>query len=97
MKKIRKSQRHPSIARRQERRAISFVGNIRHSIQARFGNALRKKRIEAGMTQAELAAATGLNRSYLSEVECGHEGISLERADRLAHALGCELAQLLSE
>ena len=91
------SQSHSIKAARRniKRRAVSFVDNIRHPIVAQFGTTLRERRREAGMTQAELAAAAGLSRSYLSEVECGRESISLERAARLADALECRLADLL--
>ena len=78
-----------------KRRAVSFVDNIRHSIVAQFGSAVRERRRELGKTQAELAAAAGLSRSYLSEVECGRQSISLERAAKLADALDCPLANLL--
>jgi DNA-binding XRE family transcriptional regulator len=80
---------------RPKQRAVSFVENIRHPVVAQFGVALRQRRLETGMTQAELAAAAGLSRSYLSEVECGREGLSLERAARLADALECSLIDLL--
>ncbi len=49
------------------------------------------------MTQIDLASAAGLNRSYLSMVELGKEGISLERAGRIAKALNCELAELVRQ
>jgi len=78
-------------------RASLFVGNIRQSITVRFGLALREQRKRLGMTQAALAAATGLSRSYISEVECGREHISLERAERLARAMDCTLTDLLGE
>lgn len=88
--------RTTSTARRNtKRRAVSFVDNIRHPIVTQFGAALRERRLEAGLTQSELAAAAGLSRSYLSEVECGRESLSLERAAKLADALECRLADLL--
>jgi DNA-binding XRE family transcriptional regulator len=79
-----------------KRRAVSFVENIRHPIVAQFGAMLRERRLEMDLTQMELAAAAGLSRSYLSEVECGRESISLERAAKLADALKCRLADLLT-
>lgn len=88
---------NPELARRKSnRRANDFVGNIRQSISAQFGAALRERRRELGLTQMELARKSGLSRSYISEVECGKESISLERAERLAQALECHLADLLS-
>lgn len=86
-----------SARRNPNRRADSFVGNIRQSILVRFGAALKERRRSCGLTQAELAQKSGLNRSYISEVECGRENISLERAERLAVALDCALADLLKE
>ena len=83
--------------RKQKRRAISFVGNIRQTITTRFGIAVKQTRLRLGITQSELASAADLSRSYLSEVECGRESISLERAERLARALNCELSELLKE
>jgi DNA-binding XRE family transcriptional regulator len=83
-------------ARRQpKRRASSFVRNTRQNVSARFGVAVRQRRKEQKMTQVELANAAGISRSYLSEVERGQESISLERADRIAKVLNCDLADLL--
>ena len=87
--------RNSTARRTTKRRAVSFVENIRHPIVVQFGAALRQRRLETGMTQAELATAAGLSRSYLSEVECGREGLSLERAAKLADALKCPLVDLL--
>ena len=70
---------------------------MRHKITEQFGNTLRKKRISLGLTQADLARITGLNRSYLSDVELGKEGISLDRAAKLANAVNCSLKDLLDD
>jgi DNA-binding XRE family transcriptional regulator len=80
-----------------QRRAFSFVVNIRQAVTARFGTALKEKRQSLGMTQVELAKIAGLSRSYVSEVECGREGISLERAEKLAKAVDSRLSELLRE
>lgn len=80
-----------------ECRASSIVGNIRQTITIRFGMALREQRKHLGATQSDLSAATGLSRSYISEVECGRENISLERAERLAQAVNSTLSDLLRE
>ena len=86
-----------SAARDQKSRAAFFVGNKRSPIRERFGAAVRAQRIRIGKTQEELAAAAGINRTYLSEIENGRENISLERAERLAMALGCELVDLIQQ
>ena len=80
-----------------EHRGSFFVGNIRQSVTIRFGESLREQRRRLGLTQAELAARTGLARSSISEIERGREHISLERAERLAQAVHSTLADLLGK
>jgi transcriptional regulator with XRE-family HTH domain len=73
------------------------IYDMRQPIVVRFGLALRRKRNLKGITQSALAALTGVSRSYISEVECGRQNISLEKAELLAQAVGCRLADLLKE
>lgn len=40
---------------------------------ASLGQAIRHYRKQAGLTQAELAQCVGIDRSYLSRLERGHE------------------------
>jgi ribosome-binding protein aMBF1 (putative translation factor) len=82
---------------RQKRRASSFVGNNRQTVTIRFGAALRDKRRALGLTQSDLAELTGMSRSYISEIEGGHENISIERAEKLAKAVESSLAELIKE
>jgi transcriptional regulator with XRE-family HTH domain len=58
---------------------------------ASLGDALRHYRTEAGLTQAQLAEATGLQRSYLSELERGKETEQLTRILRLLRQLGVRM------
>jgi transcriptional regulator with XRE-family HTH domain len=46
------------------------------------GAALREKRMKAGMTQAQLAQASGYTAVYISALETGRTGIG-EKAARL--------------
>lgn len=55
---------------------------------ASLGDAIRHYRTEAGITQAELATRTGLQRSYLSELESGKETEQLKRLLRVLRQLG---------
>lgn len=97
MPDINKSDSSIQKARRSQRRAFSFVGNTRQTITGRFGVALKEKRQSLGLTQADLAEITGMSRSYISEVECGRENISLERAEKLARAVNSNLTELIKE
>jgi transcriptional regulator with XRE-family HTH domain len=58
---------------------------------ASLGDAIRHYRNEAGLTQAQLAAATGQQRSYLSELEHGKETEQLTRVLRVLRHLGVRM------
>lgn len=77
------------------RRGSFIVGNKQQALSAQFGISLRTKRLQMGITQTELARLAQINRSYLSELEKGKTGISLDKAEKLAKALNCELRDLL--
>lgn len=55
---------------------------------ASIGPAIRRYREEAGLTQAQLAEMTGLNRTYLSNLEQGRETEQLRRIVRILKLLG---------
>ena len=58
---------------------------------ASLGDALRHYRHEAGLSQAQLAEETGLQRSYLSELENGKETEQLTRLLRVLRCLGVRM------
>lgn len=60
---------------------------VRRAVQARTAQ---------GITQAEMAAATGLHRATMAKIEIGLRRVRLEDACRIASALGCDLAQMVS-
>lgn len=70
---------------------------MQRKVTAHFGKTLRERRLRMGLTQSDLSRITGLNRSYISEIERGKESISLERAAQLASAVNCELWELLKK
>ena len=52
------------------------------------GDAVRRARIVAGFTSAELAEKVGISRPMLSSIENG-AGTSVKTAHRIADALAC--------
>ncbi len=44
-----------------------------------------------GMTQSDLSAATGIDRSYLARIEAGHATRMVDRLIQMLRALGAEL------
>ncbi len=63
----------------------------------RLGARLRQLRLEAGLTQAELAKRTGIHRPNIARVEAGRHTPSLETLARLASAIGVPTTRVLSE
>ncbi len=65
------------------------------NILAEFGARLRELRVSAGLTQEALALNSGIDRSYVGQVERGERNISLENIVRLANGLGVVPYKLL--
>jgi transcriptional regulator with XRE-family HTH domain len=55
---------------------------------ARVGPVIERLRLEAGLTQAELARRVGTTQAAISKIETGRTVPGLEMLDRLAAALG---------
>jgi transcriptional regulator with XRE-family HTH domain len=66
-------------------------GPFRVYTPASLGAAIRHYREQAGLSQAELAELTGLNRTYLSDLEQGRETEQLKRILRLLRQLGVRM------
>jgi transcriptional regulator with XRE-family HTH domain len=67
-----------------------------HQLLLKFGKRVRTLRLDRGWTQEEFAHRTGLNRSYMSEVERGKSDVSLSTLQKIAKTLGISLAELLT-
>ena len=61
-----------------------------------FGQALRRQRQVAGLSQEELAARAGLHRTFVSLLERGLRNPSLDVVRRLAAPLGITAATLVA-
>lgn len=59
-----------------------------------FGLALRQLRLDAGLTQQELAERVGIGVEYVSRLENGHRGARWHTVMRLLRALDATLADL---
>lgn len=55
------------------------------------GSVIKSKRIEAGITQIELARAVGSTQNAISSIECGASNPSLDMLNRIVDALGCTI------
>jgi transcriptional regulator with XRE-family HTH domain len=69
---------------------------IKHDeIVSVFGQRLRERRLERGMSQAELASQAQVTTNYISRLEGGGAAPGIDLAIRLAAALGVTIADLL--
>ena len=63
-------------------------------IRERFGDAVRVRREELGLTQEDLAEKAKIHRTYLSDVERGTRNLSLLNIEKLAAALSLTVSEL---
>jgi len=63
-------------------------------VRKRVGNNVRRLREKQGVSQEELAARAGLHRTYISGVERGVRNPTIVVLEKVADALGVELAAL---
>jgi len=69
---------------------------VKDSILIRFGQAVRKRRMELGLSQEDLAERADLHRTYVADVERGVRNISLRNIHKLAQALEMSIADLFA-
>ncbi len=63
----------------------------------RFGRAVRRLRSERGFSQEAFAHRCGVHRTYMGIIERGEKAVTIVTADKIATALGMDLAELFSE
>ena len=72
---------------------------VAHKPKARqiFAINLRRERLKKNLSQEALADLAELHRTYVGSVERGERNVSIDNIERLAIALGCNVADLLTE
>lgn len=59
-----------------------------------FGQRVRYLRKNKGLSQEEMAALAGIDRSYMGHIERGEKNITLTKIYQICEALGIEVADL---
>lgn len=62
-----------------------------------LGAALRKARLDRGLSQEELGLQTGVHRNYIGGIERGERSPTVITVAKLAEALGVSLADLFRQ
>lgn len=63
----------------------------------KFGNAVRKRRIECGLSKQRFALMVGMNRLTLHNIESGKANPTLDVLLRIADGLDVSLSSLAAE
>ena len=66
-------------------------------LRKRFGSAIRKLRMNRGISQEAFADLCNLHRTYISDIELGKRNVSLENIKHTADALGIKMSDLFEE
>lgn len=62
---------------------------------ADIGRTIAEARLERGLTQADLAKRTGIDRTYLARLEAGHSTVQVDRILDLLGTLGVTVTATL--
>lgn len=60
-----------------------------------FGNEIRRRRTDLGLSQEELAHLCDLHRTYIGSIERGERNVSLQNIAAIAKTLKCSPSELL--
>ena len=63
-------------------------------IKAKVGKRIKYIRNQLGVSQEELADKAGIDRTYITSVECGKRNVSIVNIEKIANALGVTLSTL---
>lgn len=68
----------------------------RDALLRAFGDSVRARRTELGLSQEGLAHAVGLHRTYIGGIERGERNVALVNIFRLAETLGMSAEELMT-
>jgi transcriptional regulator with XRE-family HTH domain len=61
----------------------------------KFGDNMKKIRLEKDMSQGDICRALSLDRAYISNVENGKQNLTLSTMEKIAKVLGVSVDRLL--
>lgn len=66
-------------------------------ILIRFGDKVRQRRIELGISQEELATRAGVHRTYIGMIERAEKNITLESIEKVCRSLNISLRDFFGD
>lgn len=66
------------------------------NIKQAVGKRIRELRNKLGVSQEEFADMVGLDRTYITSVECGKRNISIVNVEKIANALNVSLSEFFN-
>lgn len=69
---------------------------MKREILIKFGNKVRERRTELGLSQEELASRAGVHRTYIGMIERAEKNITLENIEKIAKALKISIADFFN-
>ncbi|TAL13830.1 MAG: XRE family transcriptional regulator [Aquabacterium sp.] len=76
---------------------VSSPRHANHPALVALGDAIRRVRLERGVSQEELAHQSEIDRSYMSSIERGQQNPGIVSILRIAQALDTTLTELAAE
>lgn len=74
-----------------------MVGKSYGQFELPFGEALRRVRLAAGLSQEQLGLEAGVQRNFISLIETGQNQPTISTIAKLAGALGLKASELVAE
>lgn len=69
---------------------------MKKQILIKFGERVREKRLEQGLSQEELAVKAGVHRTYIGMIERAEKNITLSNVEKVAKALDISITDLIN-
>lgn len=66
-------------------------------IKKKFGNQVKKLRLEKGLSQENLALKANIDRTYIPSIEKGERNVSIIIVEKIAMALDIKISILFNE
>ncbi len=66
-------------------------------IKKKFGNNLKRLRLEKGISQESLALSANLDRTYIPSIEKGLRNVSITVVEKLAIALNADISEFFKD